>query len=111
MRKVTRQYQGLTVAIARVRAAAATVARGDWSRLFRMLDDDQSGSLRVEEMLKGVRETFGVRPGELPDSAVHELFAVMDPDASGEVDLDEFIHFLRKGKMPAGKNALNVTIR
>jgi Ca2+-binding EF-hand superfamily protein len=58
-------------------------------RLFRIMDDDGSKSLDVEEFKKGVHE-YG-----MTDAEARDMFSKFDTDGSGTISFDEFLQALR----------------
>ncbi|KAF4076527.1 hypothetical protein AMELA_G00216070 [Ameiurus melas] len=61
------------------------------ARTFRIMDDDGSKSLNLEEFQKGL-ETYGLCLGK---EKVKEIFAFVDKDRSGTLDFEEFLEKLR----------------
>ena len=57
------------------------------ARKFRLMDDDGSGSLSLEEFSKGLRECRL----ELSSKETSHLFRYFDRDDSGEISYDEFL--------------------
>ncbi|CAF0795601.1 unnamed protein product [Rotaria sordida] len=78
------------------RLRAACLARGaqgikGLSILFRIMDDDKSNKLNVEEFKKGVDE-YGLN---FSKAEIADLFRLFDIDQSGQIDYDEFLRRLR----------------
>ncbi len=72
---------------------AARGARGilGLSKLFRIMDDDRSGKLNMEEFTKAIKEyKLGIE-----ESDIQELFKFFDRDHSGQVCYDEFLRAIR----------------
>jgi Ca2+-binding EF-hand superfamily protein len=60
-------------------------------RVFRRMDDDQSGELSRHEFLKGLQET-GMN---LTDLDLNDLFRRFDKDKSGQISYQEMIESIR----------------
>jgi len=72
---------------------AARGARGilGLGKLFRIMDDDRSGKLDVEEFTKAIKEyKLGVE-----QSDIRELFKSFDTDKSGQICYEEFLRSIR----------------
>lgn len=61
------------------------------ARFFRIMDDDKSKSLDLEEFLQGLQDA-GVSLGR---GEVEEIFHLCDKNKSGTLDLNEFLEMLR----------------
>ncbi|KAF4677932.1 hypothetical protein FOL47_008036 [Perkinsus chesapeaki] len=62
--------------------------------IFEMADQDESGSLTVEEFRQAIRNPeveSKLKLIDLPVADAEELFMVLDHDGSGELSVDEFI--------------------
>ncbi|KAF4738526.1 hypothetical protein FOZ62_028442 [Perkinsus olseni] len=62
--------------------------------IFEMADQDESGSLTVEEFRQAIRNPeveSKMKLIDLPVADAEELFMVLDHDGSGELSVDEFI--------------------
>ena len=72
---------------------ASRGARGfiGMARQFKIMDDDNSKCLNLAEFLKGLRD-FRININE--DDG-RRLFNYMDADKSGEIDYEEFVHWVR----------------
>ncbi|OQR72515.1 calcyphosin protein-like [Tropilaelaps mercedesae] len=62
-------------------------------RMFRRMDDNNSGDLSREEFSKGLDDT-GLRE-QLSGDEVRELFDIFDSDHSGAINFNEFIRKIR----------------
>lgn len=62
------------------------------SRKFRIMDDDESGTLDAQEFLKGMKEC---KLANLTDKAIKHLFSYFDKDDSGSITYDEFLNGVR----------------
>lgn len=82
---------------------ASRGARGfiGMSRSFKIIDDDGSKSLDLQEFSKAMRD-FRV---DINESDTRRLFNYMDADRSGSIDYEEFMHRLR-GELNAARRAL-----
>lgn len=60
-------------------------------RTFKIMDDDQSRSLDIKELRKGIHD-YGV---VMENNEVDEVFQKIDVDGSGQLDFDEFLKALR----------------
>uniref|UniRef100_A0A1A9W9J8 EF-hand domain-containing protein n=1 Tax=Glossina brevipalpis TaxID=37001 RepID=A0A1A9W9J8_9MUSC len=61
-------------------------------RVFRIMDDDGSKTLNEEEFTEGIKE-YGL--SELTEDEIQQLFSSFDEDASGTIDMTEFLLKLR----------------
>jgi len=60
-------------------------------KLFKIMDDNRSGKLNLEEFTKAIKEyKLGIEEAE-----IQALFKSFDTDKSGEISYDEFIRTLR----------------
>eukprot|EP01022_Parablepharisma_sp_SALTPOND_P007913 TRINITY_DN1341_c0_g1_i1.p1 TRINITY_DN1341_c0_g1~~TRINITY_DN1341_c0_g1_i1.p1 ORF type:complete len:726 (-),score=97.19 TRINITY_DN1341_c0_g1_i1:11973-14150(-) len=82
---------------------AARGARGilGLGKLFRIMDDNRSGKLDMEEFTKAMKE---YKLG-LDVSDIQEVFRYFDTDRSGEISYNEFLRAIR-GEMNAFRKAL-----
>eukprot|EP01035_Chromulina_nebulosa_P017237 gene17237-22763_t len=62
------------------------------SRKFRIMDDNNNGSLDYDEFRKGMREC---NIADLSEKAIKHLFHYFDKDDSGSISLDEFMFGIR----------------
>lgn len=60
-------------------------------RVFRRMDDNNSGDLNKEEFIKGIRDT-GL---QITDEDADKLFDRFDKDNSGTVHYEEFLKAVR----------------
>ncbi len=68
---------------------------------FKIMDDNNSGTLSYEEMQKGLRD-FGLR---LSEDQLGSVLAEVDKDASGQISVDEF-NLAVKGELNERRKAL-----
>ena len=73
-------------------------------RKFRIMDDDGSDSIDMEEFKKGMRETGLV----LDPNELEKLFRHFDRDGSGDIEYDEFLRGLRGQLNPRRKKLVNM---
>ena len=60
-------------------------------KLFRIMDDDRSGTLNLEEFTKAMKE---YKLG-LEEADIQQLFKSFDHDRSGVISHDEFLRSIR----------------
>eukprot|EP00760_Papus_ankaliazontas_P032947 PhM_4_TR6096/c0_g1_i1/m.107086/K02183/CALM; calmodulin len=65
-----------------------------FKKMFDLFDTDKSGAIGFFEM-KNLSKHLGV---ELPDDALHASIAKIDVDGNGELDFDEFLHWLHSAQ-------------
>jgi len=70
-------------------------------RVFKIMDDNRSGSLDLQEFAKGVAES----QLDLTDVDIRTLFAAFDRNGDGTIDYDEFLRVV-KGPMSPNRVAL-----
>jgi calcyphosin len=81
-------------AIEKLRSRLATRgARGfiGMQRQFRIIDDDNSGNIDINEFKKAVRD-FKI---DLNENEIQLVFSAFDRDGSGAIDYDEFVRGVR----------------
>jgi calcyphosin len=61
------------------------------SRIWRIIDDDDSKTLSLQEFEKGIRD-FGIG---FSKEETQEIFKHFDKDSSGSLDFNEFLNELR----------------
>ena len=69
-----------------------------WYRMFKDIDDDQTGLIDNDEFTRMVRNRLGVSKKELNDEALRAVWLALDADSSGHIDSGEFRRFMDKGK-------------
>ncbi|XP_063003023.1 calcyphosin-like protein [Elgaria multicarinata webbii] len=77
------------------------------ARFFRIMDDDRSKSLDLEEFLKGLQDV-GV---PLERGEVEEIFKLCDKNRSGTLDFNEFLEALRPPMSKARKDIIGAAFR
>lgn len=80
------------------RGAAGIMALG---RMFRIMDDNQSGDLNFQEFKNGVHDIGLI----VSDDEYQQLFQLFDRDGSGTVKYDEFLRAVRP---PMGKMRIHL---
>ena len=86
----------------------AKETRGNWFKVFQMIDVDGSGILGYEELEEVIRADYpglGMKPAQLSQARIRGLWKAIDSDRSGDVTVDEFMGFMRKHG-PAGLTRL-----
>ena len=61
------------------------------------VDGDGTGNIDYEEVKSLVRGTLGLTSKEVPSKALKRLWATLDADNSGRVNVEEFARFMRLG--------------
>ena len=69
-----------------------------WNNLFRTVDEDGSGFVTFDELLRCIRGRLRVRPKMMSDMKVKAVFCALDLDESNQVLADEFAKFLKLGE-------------
>jgi len=69
---------------------------------FRIMDDDRSKTLNLEELTEGVRD-YGI---EMTEEEVQQLFSQIDKDGSGSISFEEFLQQLRPPMSEARKELI-----
>lgn len=65
-------------------------------RQFKIIDDDRSGNIDMQEFKKAVKD-FRI---ELSDKEIQTVFQTFDRDGSGSIDYDEFVRGVRGAMNP-----------
>ena len=91
----------LTKTVATLNAAAERLHRcgGNWFKIFRLFDDDDSGLMSYEELRKVLRSAYPgleVSSNDVTDDQVRGLWRGLDDDRSGEASVQEFMIFFRR---------------
>jgi hypothetical protein len=66
-------------------------------RLFKQLDDDNSGMLAYWEFERMIRKVLRIPPHEMSEAQVQAMWRWVDEDASGTIRSGEFLRLMRKG--------------
>ncbi|XP_067109868.1 calcyphosine-like a [Osmerus mordax] len=77
------------------------------ARTFRIMDDDGSKSLDLQEFLKGL-DTYGVT---LSREEAQQIFGLLDKDSSGTIDFNEFLESLRPPMSSSRKQVISEAFR
>lgn len=67
-----------------------------WIKLFKIIDEDQSGRISFEELKGMVRKTMQLTEVELPEARLESVWKTVDADDSGWISFGEFGGFMRK---------------
>ena len=68
-----------------------------WFRLFKHMDDDESGLISYSELAGMVREELLFGHKELPEKTLKAVWLALDNDGSGRLTAGEFGAFMRLG--------------
>ena len=68
-----------------------------WFRLFKHMDDDESGLISFIEFAGMVREELLLTPKELPEKVLKKVWLALDDDGSGQLKVGEFGQFMQLG--------------
>ena len=68
-----------------------------WFRLFKHMDDDESGLISFIEFAGMVREELLLGPKELPEKVLKKVWLALDDDGSGQLKVGEFGQFMQLG--------------
>ena len=74
----------------RLRGAAYFNGKRDYRKLFRYYDKDNSGLINLPEFVSLMRKDGRVTAAKMSKVTLHEIFALVDSDSSGEVSHQEF---------------------
>ncbi|KAI3387306.1 hypothetical protein SNEBB_003387 [Seison nebaliae] len=66
----------------------------DYKEAFKLLDDDESGTITEDELLEIARGM----PGEVTETDLQRMIHQMDADGNGQIDFDEFVEFFSRRK-------------
>uniref|UniRef100_A0A8D0G434 Calcyphosine like n=1 Tax=Sphenodon punctatus TaxID=8508 RepID=A0A8D0G434_SPHPU len=77
------------------------------SRVFRIMDDDNSRSLDFKEFMKGLND-YAVM---IDKAEAEQIFKIFDKDGSGTIDFDEFLLTLRPPMSNARKEVIMQAFR
>lgn len=73
-------------------------ARGNWFKVFQLIDVDGSGRLGYEELDEVIRAPYPgleIKKSAMTTADVKGLWKAIDADRSGDVTVDEFMSFMR----------------
>lgn len=80
-------------------------AGGNWYKIFRLVDTDESGRLGFQEFVDIIRRPLpclAVTEKQLRDRDLKGLWKALDTDRSGDVDVSEFMCFMRRWEVGRG---------
>ena len=69
-----------------------------WLKVFKEVDDDNSGLLTFDELKLVIRQKFKKTKKECPDEQIKKLWCTLDDDDSDSVQLVEFGRFIKLAK-------------
>ena len=78
-------------------------AKGNWYKVFQMIDVDGSGKLGYEELEEVIRAEYpglGIASSTMSTTNIRGLWKAIDADRSGDVTVDEFMSFMREDRGP-----------
>ena len=81
--------------------AMARLSKGEslqWFKLFRTIDEDDSGLIQYGEFVRLTRSVLRIGEWELPLRELNAAWRVIDEDGSGQVTAGEFGKFMRLGQ-------------
>ena len=81
--------------------AMARLSKGEslqWFKLFRTIDEDDSGLIQYAEFVRLTRSVLRIGEWELPLRELNAAWRVIDEDGSGQVTAGEFGKFMRLGE-------------
>jgi len=80
---------------AKIKSASYTGQEGrDIGTVFARFDRDGSGDLEEVEFKRAMRRTLRIAPTVISDAEISLLFAMLDEDASGTINVQEIMSFL-----------------
>ena len=71
-----------------------------WFRLFKHMDDDESGLISYTELADMVRNELNMSTHQLPEKTLKTVWLALDQDGSGRLTAGEFGAFMRLGEKP-----------
>lgn len=90
---------GHAVEVISNRAQVLHQAGGNWYKVFRLLDTNDSGLLDFKEFVEMVRRPLpclAIKPEQLSDKDLKALWKALDADVSGETTVRQFMVFMRR---------------
>lgn len=79
----------------KMRAAAYDNGGVNWRKLFRYYDKDNSGEINLDEFKAAIRKDARVKPEQVSEQALNDLFVLVDQDQDGFVQYEtEFLLWL-----------------
>ena len=71
-----------------------------WFRLFKHMDDDESGLISYAELADMARSELYLSTHQLPEKTLRAVWLALDKDGSGRLTAGEFGAFMRLGERP-----------
>ena len=69
-----------------------------WYRFFKEIDEDGSGRMMYDELVKMVRVHLRMPETQVSDTQLQEVWRALDQDNSGYINAGEFGRFMRLGR-------------
>ena len=69
-----------------------------WIKLFKHMDQEGSGRITFSELAAMIRDVLQFSPRDLPGGVLRAVWAAIDPDALGYINVGEFGAFMRRGE-------------
>merc|ERR1719460_1695905 len=69
---------------------------GIWFRIFKEVDDDHSGVITYDELLKVIRNVLKMKKADLTDDQVRALWCALDVDDSNSLQFVEFLKLVQR---------------
>ena len=69
-----------------------------WYRFFKEIDEDGSGRMMYDELVKMVRIHLRMPETQVSDTQLQEVWRALDQDNSGYINAGEFGRFMRLGR-------------
>ncbi len=77
---------------------------------FRIMDDDNSGSLSLEEFVEGIRD-MGMTEADMTIDEIKAILKTLDKDGSGSLSIDEFLEAARPPMSEDRKNMIETVFK
>jgi len=92
-------HQDVFLLKAKVQAATRHTTVEEWKTQFRSMDKKGRGVLSFDEFRRAVRRA-NVKVNVISDEELQDIVLVVDADGSGQIDIDEYLHFLKPDDIP-----------
>mmetsp|Transcript_148355 Transcript_148355/g.377183 ORF Transcript_148355/g.377183 Transcript_148355/m.377183 type:complete len:213 (+) Transcript_148355:239-877(+) len=82
-------------------------AGGNWYKVFRLIDSDNSGKMGFDELKEIVRRPLpclAISAKKVPDQDLRAMWKALDEDRSGQTTVREFMVFMRRHGAKKGIN-------